>query len=487
MFRGLFAKKSIKNLIAESENEKHSLKRHLGPFNIIALGLGSIIGAGIFVLTGQAAAEYAGPAITLSFIFAALICVFAALCYAELASFIPISGSAYTYAYVAMGELTAWVIGWALTMEYLFSFSTVAVGWSGYCISLLKDLGITIPFFISNAPFDYDPASGWKVTGALLNLPAMFIIAGLGILVGIGIKAAARFNNVMVFIKMAVIVLFIICGIKFVNAGNWTPLIPENTGIFGQYGWSGVFRGAGVVFFAFIGFDALSTLAQEARNPQRDLPIGMLGSLAISTLVYIVMALLMTGIVSYKLLGVSDPVAVAVNAFGSGYLWMRYVIKIAIIAGLTTVILVMMLSQARIFYIMAQDGLMPAPFGKIHPKFSTPFNSTMCVMTLGIIFSGLLPVGMLGQLTSMGALLAFAIVCFGVLVLRYTQPNHHRPFKCPLVPFVPIAGTLACLFQMALLPGVTWVQFLIWMGIGCALYFGYGIRHSKVLKTLKHK
>lgn len=464
----------------EAADSKHGLKRSLSAFNLVALGIGAIIGAGIFVLSGQGAAEYAGPGILLSFIFAAMICVFAALCYAEFASLIPIAGSAYSYAYVTMGELTAWVIGWGLTMEYLFSAATVSVGWSGYCISLLQDIGITVPKAFASAPLSYDIVSGWSQTGALINIPAMFIVAVMGLLVAFGIKAAASFNNVMVVIKMSVIILFIGCGIAYINADNLTPFIPENTGVWGQFGFSGVLRGAGVVFFAFIGFDALSTLAQEARNPQRDLPIGMLGSLGISTIVYIIVGVVLLGLVSYTVLDVPDPMALAVNALGSKFVWLRFVTKLAILAGLTSVVLVMLLGQARIFYSMAHDGLMPKPFGKIHNKFHTPFFTTIVVTVACMLFAGVFPVGILGQLTSMGTLLAFAIVCFGILVLRYKQPNLHRPFKTPFVPWIPLAGTLACVIQMIALPGITWVQLIVWMCIGCWIYFTYGVKNSRV-------
>lgn len=480
MSKGLFAKKSIKSLLEEASDTKHGLKRTMGPIQLTAMGIGAIIGAGIFVLTGQAAAENAGPAITISFILAALLCVFAALCYAEFASLIPISGSAYSYAYATMGEITAWIIGWGLTLEYLFSGATVAVGWSGYCVSLLQDFGISIPSYLSNSPFIYDAAKGWIATGALMNLPAMIIIALIGFLISIGIKVAVGVNSLLVIIKMSVALLFIGCGIFFVTPDNWVPFIPENTGVFGQFGWSGILRGSGVVFFAYIGFDAISTLAQEARNPQKDLPIGMLGSLGISTVVYIIMALVLTGIVSYTLLAVPDPIAVAVNALGPKFIWLRLFTKIAILAGLTSVILVMLLGQARIFYTMAHDGLLPSAFGKTHPKFRTPFFSSVVIALLALVFAGLFPVSILGKITSMGALLAFAIVCFGVLVLRYTQPLLHRPFKVPFTPWIPLAGTLSALLLMLFLPMVTWVQLIIWMIIGIFIYYFYGRKHSKV-------
>jgi basic amino acid/polyamine antiporter, APA family len=487
MAKGLFIKKSIKTLLDEAQESQHAMKRSLGATTLIAMGIGAIIGAGIFVLTGPAAAQYAGPGILLSFILAAILCVFAALCYAEFASLIPIAGSAYTYAYATMGELTAWIIGWGLTMEYLFSAATVSVGWSGYCVSLLQDIGITIPSQFANAPLGYVMGTGWVKTGAILNLPAMLIVLLMGALVAVGIKAAASFNNLMVIIKLGVIALFVACGIAFVNFDNLTPFIPQNTGTFGEFGFSGVLRGAGVVFFAFIGFDALSTMAQECRNPQKHMPIGMLGSLGISTLVYIILAIVLLGVVSYTTLNVPDPIAIAVNALGPKFIWLRFVIKIAILAGLTSVVLVMLLGQARIFYTMSNDGLLPKSFSKISQRFHTPFFSTVIVSVVCLILTGIFPVGILGQLTSMGALLAFAIVCFGILVLRYKQPTLHRPFKTPFVPWIPILGTITCVIQMIMLPGVSWVQFLIWMVIGCAIYFGYSIKHSRARLILTKK
>jgi len=480
MKKGLFAKKTIKSLLDETTEARHGLKRTLGAFNLTMMGIGAIIGAGIFVLTGQAAAEYAGPGIIYSFIIAGIICVFAALCYAEFASLIPVAGSAYSYAYVTMGEFAAWIIGWGLTLEYLFSASTVSVGWSGYFVSLLHDFGLDIPSYLASSPLTYDSKLGWQATGAVINLPAMAIVAVIGVMISIGIKTAQRLNDILVVVKMLVILLFIICGIAFIKTENWVPFVPENTGVFGQYGWSGIFRGAGVVFFAYIGFDAISTLAQESRNPQKDMPKGMLGSLAVSTLAYMVVSLVLTGIVSYKLLNVADPIAVAVNAFGPSFTWLRFVIKIAILAGLTTVILVMLLGQARIFYTMAQDGLLPSIFGKVHPTFRTPFFTTILISIVALFITGFFPVGILGQITVMGALLAFAIVCFGVLVLRYTQPLLHRPFKTPFVPWIPLAGTLLCIMQMIYLEGITWIQLILWMILGIIIYFSYGQKHSKV-------
>ena len=485
MKKGLFAKKSISALLKEASESKHGFKRTLSAFNLTMMGIGAIIGAGIFVFVGQGAAEYAGPAVALSFVFAAIICVFVALCYAEFASLIPISGSAYVYAYVTMGEFIAWIIGWALTLEYLFACAAVAVGWSGYFVSFLGDLGLNFPKMFADAPMVYDPATGWQATGSLFNVPAMFIFACVGILISLGIKAASRVNDLLVYVKMGVIFLFIVCGIAFIQSDNWVPFIPANTGVFGQYGISGILRGAGVVFFAFLGFDAVSTLAQEARNPQRDMPRGMLASLGVSTIVYVIMALVLTGLVSYHMLGVSDPIAVAVNALGSNFIWLRYITKIGIIASLTTVILVMLNGQARILCNIAQDGLLPPAFAKISAKFGTPLFTTIVITLFGMVVSGLFPVVILGQLVTMGTLMIFAIVCFGVLVLRYKQPLLHRPFKTPFVPWVPLFGTAVCIFQMVMLPSVTWFQLLAWMLIGCWIYYLYGQKHSKVRSKVK--
>ncbi|MCI0382719.1 MAG: amino acid permease [Chlamydiae bacterium] len=482
MVKGLFAKKSIHDLIDEATSKKDGLQRSLGPLSLTTMGIGAIIGAGIFVLTGQAAASYAGPAVMISFILSAILCIFAALCYAEFASLIPIAGSAYSYAYATMGEFTAWTIGWGLTLEYLFSSATVAVGWSGYFTSFLQDFNLFIPEKWTTSTFAYHVVDGWKMSGSILNLPAMCIMGFIGIMIALGIRAAASFNNLMVVIKLGVIVLFLACGIFYVNSANWVPFIPENTGIFGQFGWSGIFRGAGVVFFAYIGFDAVSTLAQEARNPQKDLPIGMIGSLGISAIVYVFIALVLTGIVSYTLLGVAAPFSVAVDALGAKFLWLRFVVKIAILAGLTSVVLVMLLGQTRIFYSMSRDGLLPKFFGKVNKTFHTPFINTLLVTAFGSVICGIFPVEILGQLVSMGTLLAFAIVCFGVLILRYKQPSLKRPFKVPFSPWVPLMGTAACITQMVVLPKVTWVQLVSWMFIGCLIYFSYGVRHSKLRK-----
>ncbi|HUW93544.1 MAG TPA: amino acid permease [Bacteroidales bacterium] len=497
----LFLTKPLSQLSSESKSDQ-GLKRVLSATNLTTLGIGAIIGAGIFVLTGQAAAQYAGPAIVISFIISGFACLFAGLCYAEFASMIPIAGSAYTYAYATLGEFIAWIIGWDLILEYLFAASTVSVGWSGYVVSFLRDFGINIPAQLTSAlgtVLVNVPDIGWKpmtsqlaaslassgisvdclphLTG-ILNLPAMFIVAAITSLLIIGIKESAGFNNVMVIIKVFVILLFIGIGFFFVNKANWHPFIPENTGTWGQFGWSGILRGSAVIFFAYIGFDAVSTAAQEAKNPQRDMPIGILGSLGISTVLYILVAIVLTGIVSYTFLNVADPIAVGVDAMGKGLFWLRPIIKIAAIAGLSSVILVMMLGQPRIFYSMSKDGLLPALFSKVHPKFKTPYVSTVITGSVAMILAGILPINILGELVSIGTLLAFAIVCIGIIVLRYKKPDIERPFRTPFVPLVPILGAGICLVQMYSLPLDTWLRLIIWMAIGFVIYFTYGVHHS---------
>ncbi|WP_256009480.1 amino acid permease [Desertivirga xinjiangensis] len=480
----MFYKKSLEQLFKESKFEG-GLKRTLTANNLISLGIGAIIGAGIFTLTGTAAALHTGPAVVLSFVLAAVACAFAGLCYSEFASMIPIAGSAYTYAYATMGEFIAWIIGWDLIIEYLFASSTVAVSWSGYVVSFLKDFNIHIPESIAQAPYNYDSATGaFTPTGAVINFPAMFIIAIITTLLVIGISESAKFNNVIVVLKVTVILLFIGFGISHIDSANLTPFIPEAQGP-GQFGFDGIVRGAGIIFFAYIGFDAVSTAAQEAVNPQRDMPRGILGSLIICTVIYILVGIVMTGMVHYTELNVPDPIAVAVNAGGEGLFWLRFPIKIGAIAGLSSVILVMLLGQPRIFYSMSNDGLLPKFFSTIHPKFKTPYITTIITGVIAMALAGFGPINLLGELVSIGTLLAFVIVCAGVLVLRYTDPEIKRPFKTPLFPLVPIFGILVCLYLMAGLPWHTWERLIIWLIIGIIIYFTYSRHHSKVGKDLR--
>jgi APA family basic amino acid/polyamine antiporter len=476
----LFRTKSVDQLLTEANDKEHGLKKALSRTSLVTLGIGAIIGTGIFVLTGTVAANYAGPALVLSFLISAVGCVFAGLCYAEFASMIPISGSAYTYAYASLGEFIAWIIGWDLILEYLFASSTVAVGWSGYVVSFLSDYHINIPAQLCNAPVDFIKGQGWVLTGSIVNFPAVFIIAILSTLLVIGIRESAGFNNVIVAVKIIVILLFIGFGLSFIDTANWKPFIPPNAGEFGKFGFSGVLRGAAVIFFAYIGFDAVSTAAQEAKNPQRDMPVGILGSLLICTVLYVLVSAILTGIVPYANLNVPAPLALAINATGDALMWLRPLIKIGAIAGLSSVILVMLMGQPRIFFTMANDGLLPSSFSKVHPKYRTPYVTTIITGIVASFIAGLLPINILSELVSIGTLFAFTIVCISIIILRKKRPDVPRPFKTPFVPWVPIAGAAICLLQMFSLPWETWERLIIWMAIGLAIYFLYSRKHSKL-------
>ena len=474
----LLATKSIDELQAQ-EASGNELRRTLTATQLTLLGIGGVIGTGIFVLTGVAAAQNAGPALALSFIFAGIGCMFAGLCYAEFAAMIPVSGSAYSYSYATLGEGIAWFIGWNLILEYLFAVATVSVGWSGYAVSLLDQLHIHIPDALSHAPFDQDRLTEHLVrTGAIINLPAMLIVAAIATICYIGIKQSATFNSWIVTIKVTVIILFIMFGISFINTANWHPFVPPNEGHFGEFGWSGVLKAAGVIFFAYIGFDAISTAAQEARNPQRDMPIGILASLVICTILYVIVATVLTGMVSYKELNVAAPVALALDKY-PGLHWLGIPIKLGAVAGMTSVMLVMTIAQARIFFAMARDGLLPQFFGKVHPKFRTPSTGTVVTGVTAAIIGGLFPVGVLGHLVSIGTLAAFVTVCIGVLVLRKTRPDLPRPFRTPLPWFTCLAGAAVCGLMMVSLGAATWWRLAIWTVFGVGVYVFYGRKHSR--------
>jgi APA family basic amino acid/polyamine antiporter len=480
MPKRLFATKPVGELHeADTSNE---LRRTLDARALVLLGIGAIIGTGIFVLTGTAAANHAGPALVVSFLIAGLGCGLAGLCYAEFASMIPVSGSAYSYSYATLGELVAWFIGWNLILEYLFAVGTVAVGWSGYVVSLVEQFGMHLPDALTNAPFTKG-AGHFEIvrTGALINLPAVLIIAAITSLCYVGIHQSARFNAIVVAIKVTAILLFVAFGVWVVDGANWQPFVPQNTGQFGQFGWSGVVQAAGIIFFAYIGFDAVSTAAQEAKNPQRDMPIGILASLAVCTVLYVAVSAVLTGMVPYTELNTPAPVALALDRHPE-LAWLAGWIKLGAVAGMTSVMLVMLLGQPRIFYAMSRDGLLPPLFRRVHPTHKTPYVGTLVTGTLAALIGGLFPVTILGELVSIGTLLAFTTVCIGVLVLRYTRPDIPRPFKVPAPWFVCLSGAAVCTLMMLSLPKDTWARLLVWTALGFLIYFFYGFRHSELRK-----
>lgn len=484
----LFIRKSIKLLQAEAyESGEKSLKRVLGPVSLVALGVGAIIGAGLFSITGTVAAEYTGPSITLSFIIAAIGCCFAGLCYAEFASMIPVSGSAYTYSYATMGELIAWIIGWDLVLEYTVAATTVSISWSRYMVVFLQGIGIDLPHALTACPWD----------GGIINIPAMIIVIIMSLILMKGTASSSFINGLIVFLKIAVILIFVILGWKFIQTENYIPYIPENTGKLGEFGVSGIFRGAAIVFFAFLGFDAVSTAAQETKNPNKDMPIGILVSLLVCTILYTLFAHVMTGVTNYTefagQVGIA-PVAVAIEHMGhineSGvivpsYPWMNKAIILAILFGYCSVIMVTLMGQSRVFLSMSHDGLLPKFFSKINEKTRTPIHSNFLFMVLVSLMSGFIPAQVAGEMTSIGTLLAFTLVCAGILVVRKTMPDAPRSFKTPFVPVVPILGILTCLCMMCFLPADTWIRLILWMLIGLDVYSYYGIRHSKLEHNVK--
>ena len=480
MLERLFKKKDISDVLNEAEKNKGELKRNLSAVNLVTLGIGAIVGTGIFVITGQAAATYAGPALTISFIISALGCVMAGLCYAEFAAMIPVSGGVYSYSYTTMGEVLAWFVGWTLVLEYLFACSSVAVGWSGYMLSLLHGWDISFPEQLSGATFDQLADGKWIWTGKIVNFPAVFIIGIISTFLIGGIKQSAFVNNIIVVIKVGVILLFIGFGLSYIDTSNWTPYIPENTGEYGYFGWTGILRGAAVVFYAYLGFDALATTAGEAKNPQKDMPKGILISLSICAVLYILVTTVLTGIVNYKELNVDAPIALAIDRTGKGLAWLSPFIKLGAIAGLSSVILVMMLGQSRIYYAISKDGLLPKVFSKVHDKHGVPHNATIFACIITGIIAGLFPLHILSELVSIGTLLAFTIVCISIVILRKTQPDLKRPFKTPFVPYVPLLGAAICIIQMISLPWTTWGRLIGWTVLGFIIYFTYGIKHSKI-------
>ena len=477
LLQRLFAVRSVESIIRELETGPQ-LKRILTARSLTAIGLGSTIGTGVFILTGTVAANHAGPALTLALLIAAVGSALAAICYAEFAAMIPVSGSAYTYAYATLGESIAWIIGWNLSLEYMISASAVAVGWSEYVVNILNEWGVHLPAVLVNAPFGKGEDGGLGLTGAIVNLPAVLIILALGWICYVGVRESSTANNIMVVIKVAVILVFIGAGIAFIDTKNWHPYLPPNTGKFGEFGWSGVLQGAGIIFFSYIGFDAASTTAREARNPQRDVPLGIIGALVISAILYMGMGAVMTGMVPYPQLNAAAPVAVALDAHPQ-LQWLGDLVKIGAIAGMTSVILMSLLGQPRILLSMAQDGLLPPVVSKVHPVHKTPHVATGWTVILAAIIAGLLPLNVLGELISIGILLAFTVVCIGVLILRYTRPEAVRPFRVPWAPFTCVMGALICGGMTYFLPADTWWRLLVWTILGFSIYGAYGYRHSR--------
>jgi basic amino acid/polyamine antiporter, APA family len=478
LLRRLFAIRSVESIVSELESAP-PLKRVLTARSLTAIGLGSTIGTGIFILTGTVAANHTGPALTLALLIAAIGSAFAAICYSEFAAMIPVSGSAYTYSYATLGEAIAWIIGWNLSLEYMMSASAVAVGWSQYVVNLLGEWGIHLPAALTNAPLDKGVDSPLMLTGSIVNLPALLVVLVLGWILYVGVRESSTANSIMVWTKVAVIVIFIVAGLSYIDTANWHPYVPPNDGKFGHFGWSGVLQGTGIIFFSYVGFDAASTTARETRNPQRDVPLGILGALVISAVLYIAMAAVMTGMVPYPELGAAAPVAVALDAHPQ-LAWLGSLVKLGAIAGMTSVILMSMLGQPRIFLAMADDGLLPPAMRKVHPKYRTPHVATSITVILAALIAGLFPLNILGELISMGILLAFTVVCIGVLILRVTRPELPRPFRVPFAAVTCVLGAVICGGMTYFLPTETWRLFAIWSVIGFSIYAIYGYRNSRM-------
>ena len=491
----IFRRKSLNQIMGEHEGG-HTLKRTLGRNSLVLLGIGAIIGAGLFSITGGAAAHNAGPAVTISFVIAALACAFAGFCYAEFASMIPVAGSAYTYSYATMGEFIAWIIGWDLVLEYAVGAATVSISWSRYLVKFLEYYDLHLPAHLVMSPFNEATLADGTVVSGMINLPAVFIVVLMSLLLIKGTKESATVNAIIVALKVAVVLIFIALGWAYINTANYDPYIPTNTGEFGSFGWSGVLRAAGVIFFAYIGFDAVSTAAQEAKNPKRDMPWGILGSLVICTILYLLFAHVMTGVANYTAFQGQDgiaPVAVAIDHMGTqdpttgklipDFPWLNKAIIVAILAGYASVIMVMLMGQSRVFYSMSKDGLLPKIFSDVHPRFQTPFKSNLLFMLVVSLFAAFVPADVVGEMTSIGTLLAFVLVCAGVLVMRYKQPDAPRGFRTPLVPVIPILGILCCLLMMVSLPGDTWLRLVGWLALGIVIYFAYSVKNSRLNKN----
>ena len=473
-------KKSIASIVAEAnESGEGTLKRTLGPINLILIGVGLTLGAGLFSITGLAAANHSGPAVTLSFVIAALGCGFAALCYAEFASMIPVAGSAYTYSYATMGELFAWIIGWDLVLEYSVGCATVAISWSQYLTRFLASLHIYLPPQLTLSPFETAKLADGSTVNGIINIPAALVVVLMTAILIRGTKGSAIVNGIIVFLKVGVVLVFIALGWQYIDPANYHPYIPENTGTFGQFGWSGVLRGAGLVFFVFIGFDAVAASAQETKNPARDLPIGIIGSLVVCTVLFGLFGHVMTGLANYKEFANSGaPVAIAIEK--TPYAWLSQAIILAILIGYTSVILIDLMAQSRMFYSISKDGLLPKMFSDVHTKFKTPYKSNIILCVFIGLFAAFVPMNVVGEMTSIGTLLAFLMVCVGILILRKTNPEAKRPFKVPFVPLIPILGILTCIAMMAFLPWETWIRLAVWLIIGLAIYFWYGKKNSKL-------